>query len=144
MKGYLQLKLDRESAEKLKKKAVYPKVFCHHVTIIYGVSEDDPRVKELIKIKDLAIKGKEIYKDENGQALSVDMALDFVSLDKKQKELLTENGRKQNYHVTISTQKDIQPVYSNELLKKSDAEKEPYTEILRGTMEFFPFGKKES
>jgi hypothetical protein len=141
MKGYLQLKLDSASAEKLKKKAIYPKVFCHHITVIFGVSDDDERVQELLKIGEMVIKGKEIYTDEKGQALSVDMLSDFVSLDNKQVDILKKNGQKQNYHITISTQEGVPPVYSNELLKNSKAETEPYTEILRGTLEFFKFGK---
>jgi hypothetical protein len=141
MKGYLQLKLDKDSSDKLKKKAKYPQIFSHHVTIIFGVSEDDERVKELLNIGDMVIRGKEIYTDDKGQALSVDMLSDFVSLNEDQKNILKENGKKQNYHVTISTQDGVKPVYSNDLLKNPEANREPFTETLRGTMEFFPFGR---
>ena len=144
MKGYLQLKLDQTSSNKLKTKAEYPKVFCHHVTIIFGVSEDDEHVQELLKIGEMIIKGKEVYKDSKCQALSVDILSDFVSLNKEQVDLLKKNGQKQNYHITISTQEGVFPVYSNDLLKNHDAETEPYPEILRGTMKFIRFSKQEA
>jgi len=142
MKGYLQLKLDKGLSELLKKKAIYPNIFCHHVTVLFGVSEDDERVQELLKIDTMLVKGKEIYTDDKGQALSVDMTSDFVSLSKENIKLLNEIEQKQNYHITISTQEGVKPVYSNELLKNPDAKKEDFHIVLRGTMEFFKFGGK--
>ena len=58
MKGYLQLKLDSASATELKKKAIYPNIFGHHVTVIFGVSDDDKKVQQLLNIGEMSIHAK--------------------------------------------------------------------------------------
>lgn len=117
-------------------------MFSHHVTVIFGVSDDDERVQKLIDIGEMNVLGKDIYTDDKGQAVSVDMTVDSVALSEEDKKLLKEIGAKQNYHVTISVNEGVKPVYSNELLKNPEAKKEPFNKLLKGKMEFFAFGGK--
>ena len=142
-KGYLQLRLNTSSEKNLKEKAKYPNVFCHHVTILFGVSEDDEQVQQLLKVGEMSVFGKDIYMDDKAQAVSVNMLADPVALTKEDKKLLEEIGKIKDFHVTISTQEGVKPVYSNELLKNPSAEKEPFNQLLKGKMEFFKFGSKE-
>lgn len=139
-KGYLQLKLDNASVEKLKKKAVYPNVFCHHVTIKFDIYDDDELVKNLIKNGEIYILATDIYKDKDAQAVKVLMDYDSVALSNEDIRMLRDNGRTKNYHVTISTAEGIPPQYSNELLNNPEAEVDPFNQSLKGTFEFGKFG----
>ena len=138
-------KMQKISTVKLKDKAVYPTVFCHHVTVLFGVYENDERVQKLLKIGDMSMVTDGIYKDEKGQAVKVNPSVDHVAMKDDvtgYSDLFKEIGKTQNYHVTISTQEGVPPVYSNELLKNPHSDVEPFKETLRGTLEFFRFGSK--
>lgn len=114
----LQLKLLDESIvdftlSKLKDNN-YPFIFRkkeYHVTISYNKSPKNRMDKEMEIFtpfiqKEIILKAQKLVYDSKGVAISVELPQELKSL-------------KEYPHITISNSPGIQPVYSNELLKKS-------------------------
>jgi len=120
MNGYLALVLDEDSKKVLLEKLPprYKNVYSHHVTVVYEPTEDEyNKYKDLLgKTFDIQVVG--YTKDDKCDAAFVRVPISI----------------KNAYpHITLSTN-NIDPVYSNELLKKGYREIKDFT--ISGVLEF--------
>ncbi len=108
--------LDEESQAQLRKLAVHPIVYCHHMTVAYHPDDSYlPKLRALIG-REYLLNVTALAADERGQAVRVNGA---PSLNRSP-------------HVTVSCAEGTPPEYSNELLASEEGE--PIDMVLRGTL----------
>jgi len=119
-RGYFAAVLTTDSSEALKRLAVHPDIYAHHVTLAYlpdaaTYAKYAPRLGEQINIKVIGLAD-----DGKAQAAVV--------------ETESEND---NPHITISCEPGVKPVYSNEMLKKTPIKSAKMD--LKANIEFIQF-----
>lgn len=121
--GFIAAVLDKESEEKLKKLAIHPNIYCHHMTLAYRPDfEAWERYQDFLD-KDITLVTIGMAKDDKGQAV------------------LIEGCPSENTypHITISCADGVTPKYSNEMFSRQKTE--PIDIKLRARVEFIPFDK---
>lgn len=99
--GYIAAVLDEASSAALRKLAVHPDVYCHHVTLAYRPTQ-------------------EVWEKYVGMVMTrVELIAVGMKRDEKGQAVLIEGIRSENAHphVTVSCAGGVRPNYSNELLR---------------------------
>lgn len=113
---FFSVVLDEESQAQVRKLAIHPNVYGHHMTVAFRPDESElPKLRAVVG-REYILNASRLAADEKGQALRVSGA---PSLNK-------------NPHVTVSCAEGTEPKYSNELL--SHEQGEPVDLVLRGTL----------
>jgi hypothetical protein len=127
-KGILWVVLTEDSKKKLLSMVspLYSTIYAHHVTLFHNISLT-PEYELLLGKKKIITLKENVY-NEKIQAVTVDLE-DMVSQNRFP-------------HITISAQKNVRPVESNEMLQTNNTSQPiNYNMQIEGTIEFKEFAR---
>ena len=102
MKGILQIVLTEESQDKLKKFAIYESIHCHHVTVMFGISDTDPFVTGIVG-KKISMETCTMFDNGDINAITVTVPEEFSWANRIP-------------HVTLSARVGVKPMMSNNII----------------------------
>jgi hypothetical protein len=120
--GLIGVKLDNATAEHLRKWAIYPNVFCGHVTMAYRPTPDVYAKYAPMLGKRIEFDITSMFQDDLGQAVAVHGV----------------QSEKEVPHITVSMADGVKPSYSNVLLARPEASIYPFLKRGAGIVEFIP------